>query len=86
MADPHRHVQASRPPDVSGGTLRIHDYGEEVHLMIEERVPWRVALEILKELKTPGPHHEATSRPRRARGGVLSNATPTRGGERRRAA
>ena len=86
MADPYRQVQASRPTDVSRGKLRIHDYGDEVHLMIEQRVPWPVALEILKELKTPGPHHEATSRARRAREAAPLKPSPAGRGERRWAA
>jgi hypothetical protein len=35
------------------GTVRIQDLGEEVHLWIEQRVPWPVALKILEALKAP---------------------------------
>jgi hypothetical protein len=47
------------------GTVRIHDFGDEVHLWFEQRVPWPIALEILRELKAPGPAPDATRRPRR---------------------
>jgi hypothetical protein len=39
-----------------------------VHLWLEQRVPWPLALEILKELKVPGPAHDATCRPRHSHG------------------
>jgi hypothetical protein len=42
------------------GTVRIHDFGDEVHLWFEQRVPWPIALEILRELKAPGPTPDAT--------------------------
>ena len=47
------------------GTVRLHDFGDEVHLWFEQRVPWPIALEILRELKAPGPAPDATRRPRR---------------------
>ncbi len=34
-------------------TLRIEDLGDEVHLWAEQRVPWPVALEIMRLLKVP---------------------------------
>jgi hypothetical protein len=37
------------------GTVRIHDFGDEVHLRFKQRVPWPVALKILMALKAPGP-------------------------------
>ena len=40
------------------GTLRIQDFGDEVHLWIEQRVSWEVALEILRILKAPNPPEE----------------------------
>jgi hypothetical protein len=40
------------------GTLHICDFGDEVHLWFEQRVPWPTALEILRELKAPGPAPE----------------------------
>jgi hypothetical protein len=50
------------------GTLRIHDFGEEVHLWIEQRVPWTVALDILKVLTDPEFRPQAArSQPRRPR-------------------
>ena len=49
------------------GTVRIHDFGDEVHLWFEQRVPWPVALEILRELKAPGPAPDATRRSRHLR-------------------
>jgi hypothetical protein len=42
------------------GTVRIRDFGDEVHLWFKQRVPWPVALEILRELKAPGPALDAT--------------------------
>jgi hypothetical protein len=39
-------------------TLRIRDFGDEVHLWIECRVPWDVALKILRVLKEPAPPNE----------------------------
>ena len=35
------------------GMLRIEDFGDEVHLSFEQRLPWAVALEILRILKAP---------------------------------
>ena len=37
------------------GTLRIQDFGDEVHLWVEQRVPWTVALQVLKVLKASDP-------------------------------
>jgi len=34
-------------------TLRIKDLGDEVHLWAEQRVPWPVALQIMRLLKVP---------------------------------
>ena len=42
----------------------FRDFGDEVHLWFEQRVPWSVALEILRELKAPSPALNVTSRPR----------------------
>jgi len=47
-----------REPDEAGrqdepNTVRIQDLGDEVHLWVEQRVPWTVALEILRLLKIP---------------------------------
>ena len=49
-----------RPPEDAGrrddpNTLRIRDLGDEVHLWVEQRVPWTVALKIMKLLKDPDP-------------------------------
>jgi hypothetical protein len=51
--------------------LRFRDLGDEVHLWFEQRVPWKVALQILEALKNdaaersrgdlpPQPHAERT--------------------------
>jgi hypothetical protein len=58
MPQPDRHIHVPRagdPPD----SLNIRDFGDEVHLWLQQRVPWPVALEILKELT-----RDAASRPR----------------------
>ncbi len=34
-------------------TLRMKDLGDEVYLWVEQRVPWPVALEIMRLLKIP---------------------------------
>ena len=36
-------------------TVRIEDLGDEVHLRVGQRVPWTVALKIMKLLKDPDP-------------------------------
>jgi hypothetical protein len=74
-------------PRDARGTVRIHDFGDEVHLWFEQRVPWPVALEILRELKAPGPTHNATSRLRRShRRRRASKASPARRSTERQAA
>jgi hypothetical protein len=54
LAVPNR-PQAERPPPrgKGKGTIQFEDLGDEVHLWIEQQVPWKVALEILRELKAP---------------------------------
>jgi hypothetical protein len=53
VPDPDRRT----PTDKSGsqgdldGALHIQSFGDEVHLSFEQRVPWGVALEILRVLK-----------------------------------
>jgi hypothetical protein len=49
-----------RAPEEAGrqdepNTVRIRDLGDEVHLWVEQRVPWTVALKIMKLLKDPDP-------------------------------
>ena len=54
MPDRDRTHRPRAPSDRKAqGTIRFEDFGDEVHLWIEQQVPWKVALEILKELKTP---------------------------------
>ena len=56
MPDPDPRAQAKpseREKRAVHGTVRIQDLGDEVHLWIEQRVPWPVALKILEALKTP---------------------------------
>jgi hypothetical protein len=51
--DPNRPTQAGKSasqPD-EGGTLELEDFGDEVRLSFDQRVPWRVALKILRLLK-----------------------------------
>ena len=53
---PDRDRTRAHPRPAAGeakGTVRFEDFGDEVHLWIEQQVPWKVALEILKELKVP---------------------------------
>jgi hypothetical protein len=54
---PDRRIHAHRARD-RRGSVNIRDFGDEVHLWFEQRVPWPVALEILKELT-----HDGASRP-----------------------
>jgi hypothetical protein len=63
LATPHpdRRIHAPRAGD-RRGSVNIRDFGDEVHLWFEQRVPWLVALQILKELT-----HDAASRPRGSR-------------------
>ena len=56
MPDRDRRTHENKSPakkDDAPGILRIHDFGDEVHLWVEQRVSWKVALEILQELKAP---------------------------------
>ena len=56
MPDPDPRAQANpsgKEKRAVQGTVRIQDLGDEVHLWIEQRVPWPVALKILEALKTP---------------------------------
>jgi hypothetical protein len=48
-----------RPEQPVPETLQILDFGREVHLWIEQRVPWDVALQILQLLTQP---HEAETK------------------------
>ena len=41
------------------GTVRIEGRGDEAHLWIEQRVPWKLAVKILTLLKAPG-HHSSS--------------------------
>ena len=53
---PHRDRSApeqGRTAQDQPSTLRIEDLGDEVHLWVAQRVPWPVALEILRLLKVP---------------------------------
>jgi hypothetical protein len=68
-------------------TLRIRDFGDEVHLWIEQRVPWPVALEIVRVLTARAPQPEAASHRRHRRPGVLrSTGKPVRSRKARSAA
>ena len=58
MPESNRRAQADRPATEdrdAKATVRIHDFGDEVHLWIEQWVSWDVALDILKELKAQSP-------------------------------
>jgi len=62
MPDRDRRRHENKSPakkDDAPGILRIHDFGDEVHLWVEQRVSWKVALEILTELKAPMPSDKA---------------------------
>ena len=53
MSDPDRPTETDKPAsqgDVEG-TLDLEVFGDEVRLQIDQRVPWRVALEILRLLE-----------------------------------
>ena len=45
-------------------TLQILDFGKEVHLWIEQRVPWDVALKILHLLTNPAEPETRETEPR----------------------
>jgi hypothetical protein len=64
MPHPDRRIHAPRAGD-RRGSVNISDFDDEVHLWFEPRVPWPIALEILKELKAPDPAPDRTRRPRR---------------------
>jgi hypothetical protein len=51
------HIEVHRTGNLSG-SLNIRDSGDGAHLWFEQRVPWRIALEILRELKAPCPAPE----------------------------
>src|SRR5688572_4192745 len=50
LPDPDRPTEVSKS-DSQGDVVHIDDFGNEVRLSIDQRVPWRVALEILRLLK-----------------------------------
>ena len=53
MSNPDRPTQTRKsvsPGDVEG-TLDLEDFGDEVRLSFDQRVPWSVALKILRLLK-----------------------------------
>ena len=51
---PAAEAGARRPPEAMTPLGIIEDFGDEVHLRIDQRVPWDVALKILRALKAPG--------------------------------
>ena len=53
MADPHPRTQADKaaPQGHVAGTLHIQNFGDEVLLSLEYRLPWQVALKVLRILK-----------------------------------
>ena len=55
MPDPDRSETTEEPAGRTDrpSTVRIEDFGDEVHLWVAQRVPWPVALEILRLLKLP---------------------------------
>jgi hypothetical protein len=62
-----RRIHAPRAGDWRG-SVNIRDFGDEVHLWFEQRVPWPVALQILKEItrdaaSRPLGHHAAPQGP-----------------------
>ena len=64
LPDPDQ--RASEQPTGRGdrpSTVRITDFGDEVHLWVEQRVPWRVALKIMKLLKGPDPPEDGEGEP-----------------------
>ena len=67
MPDRDRTHAHRRPPEKetqgkTQGTVRFEDFGDEVHLWIEQQVPWKVALAILRELKAPAAPDDETER------------------------
>ena len=53
MSNPDRPTQTRKSAsqgDVEG-TLDLEDFGDEVRLSFDQRVPWRVAMKILRLLK-----------------------------------
>jgi transcriptional regulator with XRE-family HTH domain len=49
----NENAAAGRSPEVTKPLGIIEDFGDEVHLRIDQRVPWDVALKILEMLKIP---------------------------------
>jgi transcriptional regulator with XRE-family HTH domain len=49
----NENAAAGRGPEVTKPLGIIEDFGDEVHLRIDQRVPWDVALKILEMLKIP---------------------------------
>lgn len=86
MSRRDRSRQTGQDAERAGGTLRIRDLGDEVHLEVEQRVQWKVALEILKELKAPSPQQGPTAHPGRARRRASPGATSAPEPKPRRAA
>jgi hypothetical protein len=53
MPDPHPRTQADKaaPQGHVADTLHIQNFGDEVLLSLEYRLPWQVALKVLRVLK-----------------------------------
>jgi hypothetical protein len=64
LPDPDRRPQQNSEADRRrASTVRIQDLGPEVHLWVAQRVPWPVALEIMRLLKVPDEPEEPGPRP-----------------------
>ncbi len=82
--DQYRNAQLQPDTGRSRGTVRVQDLGHEAYLWVEQRLPWKVALEILKELKAPVLIKDAPAYRRKARPPALNtSAARLRSGARR---
>ncbi len=53
---PSKKPESSEPAEEAGpGKIYIRDFGDEVHLWVEQRVSWDVAIQILEILKGRDP-------------------------------
>ena len=52
---PGKKPESSEPEHPGPGKLYIRDFGHEVHLWVEQRVSWKIALQILEILKGRDP-------------------------------
>jgi hypothetical protein len=62
LPDPDGPTQEGKSAS-QGDVVHIEDFGDEVRLSIDQRVPWRVALEIVRLLKVERVGRRKPARP-----------------------